>query len=41
MADDMYEHIVYDDFKFTTIAQVCPALYERTLTVTAVRSLTR
>jgi aspartate aminotransferase len=33
MADDMYEHIVYDDFKFTTIAQVVPALYERTLTV--------
>lgn len=32
-ADDMYEHIVYDDFAFTTIAQVCPALYERTLTV--------
>jgi aspartate aminotransferase len=29
----MYEHIVYDDFKFTTIAQVEPALYERTLTV--------
>jgi aspartate aminotransferase len=33
MADDMYEHIVYDDFKFTTIAQVEPALHERTLTV--------
>jgi aspartate aminotransferase len=33
MADDMYEHIVYDDFKFTTIAQVCPELYGRTLTV--------
>jgi aspartate aminotransferase len=33
MADDMYEHITYDDFKFTTIAQVEPALYERTLTV--------
>jgi aspartate aminotransferase len=33
MADDMYEHIVYDDFKFTTIAHVEPALYERTLTV--------
>jgi aspartate aminotransferase len=33
MADDMYEHIVYDDFHFTTIAQVCPDLYERTLTV--------
>jgi len=33
MADDMYEHITYGDFKFTTIAQVVPALYERTLTV--------
>jgi len=33
MADDMYEHIVYDDFDFTTIAQVAPDLYDRTLTV--------
>lgn len=33
MADDMYEHIVYDDFEFATIAQVCPSLYDRTLTV--------
>jgi len=33
MADDMYEHIVYDDFRFTTIAQVAPDLYDRTLTV--------
>ncbi|MBR0552953.1 pyridoxal phosphate-dependent aminotransferase [Stakelama marina] len=32
-ADDMYEHIVYDGFEFTTIAQACPQLYERTLTV--------
>jgi aspartate aminotransferase len=32
-ADDMYEHIVYEDFKFATIAQVCPSLFERTLTV--------
>ena len=32
-ADDMYEHIVYDDFRFATIAQACPSLYERTLTV--------
>lgn len=32
-ADDMYEHIVYDEFAFATIAQVCPSLYERTLTV--------
>ncbi len=31
-ADDMYEHIVFDDFEFTTIAQVCPSLYDRTLT---------
>jgi len=33
MADDMYEHIVYGDFEFATIAQVVPELYERTLTV--------
>jgi aspartate aminotransferase len=32
-ADDMYEHIVYGDFAFATIAQVCPSLYDRTLTV--------
>jgi aspartate aminotransferase len=31
-ADDMYEHIVFDDFEFRTIAQVCPSLYDRTLT---------
>lgn len=33
MSDDMYEHIVYDDFKFATPAQVEPALYDRILTV--------
>ena len=33
MADDMYEHIVYDDFRFATIAEVAPDLYDRTLTV--------
>ena len=32
-ADDMYEHITYDGFRFRTIAEVCPALFERTLTV--------
>ena len=32
-ADDMYEHIVYDGFRFATIAQVCPELFDRTLTV--------
>ncbi|WEJ99078.1 MAG: pyridoxal phosphate-dependent aminotransferase [Candidatus Sphingomonas phytovorans] len=31
-ADDMYEHIIYDGFEFATIAQVCPSLYDRTLT---------
>ncbi|HLU92080.1 MAG TPA: pyridoxal phosphate-dependent aminotransferase [Pedomonas sp.] len=33
LSDDMYEHIVYDDFKFATIAQVEPKLYDRTLTM--------
>jgi aspartate aminotransferase len=33
MTDDMYEHLVYDDFKFFTPAQIEPSLYERTLTV--------
>ena len=33
MTDDMYEHLVYDDFKFCTRAQVEPELYSRTLTV--------
>ena len=32
-ADDMYEHIVYDGFRFASIAEVCPDLYARTLTV--------
>ena len=33
LADDMYEHIVYDDFDFGTLAEVQPGLYDRTLTV--------
>jgi aspartate aminotransferase len=36
MTDDMYEHLVYDDFKFSTPAQVEPVLYPRTLTVNGV-----
>jgi aspartate aminotransferase len=36
MTDDMYEHLVYDDFDYKTIAQVEPRLYERTLTVNGV-----
>ena len=33
MTDDMYEHIVYDGFEFATLAQVEPALFDRTLSV--------
>jgi aspartate aminotransferase len=33
MADDIYEHLIYDDFGFCTAAEVEPALKDRTLTV--------
>lgn len=33
MTDDIYEHVVYDDFRFTTPAQVEPRLYDRALTI--------
>ena len=36
MTDDMYEHLVYDGFRFTTPVQVEPALKDRTLTVNGV-----
>ena len=36
LSDDMYEHLVYDDFEFKTIAQVCPELFDRTLTMNGV-----
>src|SRR5437660_1394455 len=36
MSDDMYEDLVYDEFQFTTPAQIEPKLYERTLTVNGV-----
>jgi aspartate aminotransferase len=36
LTDDMYEHLVYDDFDFTTIAEVEPKLYDRTLTMNGV-----
>ncbi|MDP6813205.1 MAG: pyridoxal phosphate-dependent aminotransferase [Alphaproteobacteria bacterium] len=36
MTDDMYEHLVYDDFQFSTPAQVEPGLFDRTLTVNGV-----
>ena len=31
MTDDIYEHVTYDDFEFTTPLEVEPSLYERTL----------
>lgn len=36
LADDIYEHLVYDDFRFHTIAAVEPALHARTLTINGV-----
>ena len=36
LTDDMYEHLVYDDFEFFTPAQVEPKLYDRTLTMNGV-----
>ncbi|MBZ6377065.1 aspartate aminotransferase [Pacificimonas flava] len=33
MADDIYEHIVYEDFAFHTVAELAPDLRERTLTI--------
>jgi len=36
MSDDMYEHLVFDDFKFCSPAQVEPGLYDRTLTCNGV-----
>lgn len=33
LTDDMYEHIFYADFPFTTMAQLCPDLADRVLTV--------
>ena len=36
MTDDMYEHLVYDEFEYFTPAQIEPKLYERTLTINGV-----
>jgi len=36
MTDDMYEHLVYDDFAFFTPAQIEPSLRDRTLTLNGV-----
>ncbi|EJJ31323.1 pyridoxal phosphate-dependent aminotransferase [Rhizobium sp. CF142] len=36
LTDDIYEHLVYDDFEFCTIAEVEPRLYDRVLTMNGV-----
>ena len=36
ITDDIYEYIVYDDFKFYTLAQIAPDLKDRILTVNGV-----
>jgi aspartate aminotransferase len=36
LTDDMYEHLIFGDFEYWTIAQVEPGLYERTLTMNGV-----
>ncbi len=36
IADDIYEHIVFDDFTFVTPASLEPGLYDRTLTINGV-----
>lgn len=36
MTDDMYEHLIYGDFEYTTLAQVAPDLVDRVLTVNGV-----
>jgi aspartate aminotransferase len=36
LTDDMYEHLTYGDFVFRTIAEVEPALMDRTLTMNGV-----
>lgn len=36
LSDDIYEHLTYDEFSFSTPAQVEPRLYDRTLTCNGV-----
>lgn len=36
LTDDVYEHLTFDNREFCTIAQVCPELYDRTVTCNGV-----
>jgi aspartate aminotransferase len=33
MTDDIYEHVIYDGFEFSTVAEIKPGLKDRTLTL--------
>ena len=36
LSDDIYEHVIYDDFAFHTVAEIEPGLHDRTLTLNGV-----
>ena len=36
LMDDIYEHLIYDGFEFSTMAEVAPDLYDRVLTMNGV-----
>ncbi len=36
LTDDIYEHLIYDNFEYTTIAQIEPKLFDRALTLNGV-----
>ncbi len=36
LTDDVYEHLIFDDHEFATLAQVAPGLYDRTVTCNSV-----
>jgi aspartate aminotransferase len=36
LTDDIYEHLIYGDFEYCTVAQIEPGLYDRTLTMNGV-----
>jgi aspartate aminotransferase len=36
LTDDMYEHIIYDGLRFTTMVQAAPEMVDRTLTMNGV-----
>ena len=41
LTDDVYEHLIYDGRTFHTLAEVQPALYERTVTCNGIARVIR